>query len=147
MIYLASDHGGFEVKERVKTYLKQNHIQFKDVGPTNLNPDDDYPDYVIPAAEAVAATDSTAILACRSGQGAAIVANKVPGVRAVVCQDEECVRSSRNDDDANILSLPADYLTDLGLVKIVKAWLETPFSADARHLRRINKIKSYEAGQ
>ncbi len=143
-MYLASDHGGFQLKEQVKQVLDKQGIRYKDLGPHQLITDDDYPDYIFPLAESVARTDSQGIISCRNGQGVAIAANKVPGVRAVVCWNEACARSARNDDNSNILSLPADYITELEAEKIVLAWLETPFSQDARHLRRLKKVREYE---
>lgn len=144
MIYLASDHGGFQAKAIVKTMLDGQSTAYKDLGPPTLRPDDDYPDYILPLAETVAKENAKGIISCRNGQGAAIAANKVPGIRAVVCSNEACARSSRNDDDANILSLPADYLSAAEIETIVKDWLATPFSQDARHLRRIHKVHDYE---
>lgn len=147
MIYLASDHGGFSVKEQVKAYLQTEGIAHKDLGPLALQKDDDYPDYIIPLAEKVTKEGASGIISCRNGQGAAIAANKVPGIRAAVCWDERCTETVRNDDNANILSLPADYLTSLEIEKIVQTWLATPFSHDARHQRRIEKITDYELGR
>lgn len=147
MIYVASDHGGYQAKETVKKLLERQSINYKDLGPHVLEPDDDYPDYILPLAEQVAKTKTKGIIACRNGQGAAIAANKVPGIRAAVCSDKACARSSRTDDDANILSLPADYLSTAEIEIIAAEWLQTPFSADARHLRRISKINDYEKGQ
>lgn len=144
MIYLASDHGGYTVKEKVKSILMEQGLQWHDAGPKSVDKDDDYPDYVIPMAEKVSKDDATGIISCRNGQGAAIAANKVQGIRAAVCWNEECVRTARNDDNANILSIPADYLTDLEIEKLVAAWLDTPYSHDARHSRRIQKIYEYE---
>lgn len=143
-IYLASDHGGFAVKDMVKDLLSRLNVPVKDMGPSRLTPDDDYPDYIFPLAEQVVGRNGRGIIACRNGQGAAIAANKVAGVRAAVCFDEQCAVTSRTDDDSNILSLPADYLAPEQVEQIVVAWLKTPFSADARHLRRLKKIKYYE---
>lgn len=144
MVYLASDHGGYTVKERVKRWLTQHSIEHKDLGPFALQEDDDYPDYILPLAETIAQTGEQGIISCRNGQGVAIAANKVPGVRAVVCWNVACAISSRNDDNSNILSLPADFLADEETEEIVAAWLDTPFSNDARHQRRISKINDYE---
>lgn len=144
MIYLASDHGGYAVIEKVKGLLEQHQLEFKDLGPKQLKTDDDYPDYIFPLAEKVATSHSLGIMSCRNGEGAAIAANKVHGIRAAVCWNMETARTCRNDDNANILSLPADYLTDLEIEKIVTTWLTTPFSHDARHLRRLEKIRNYE---
>ncbi len=144
MIYVASDHGGFAIKEKVKQLLKQLRLEAKDLGPFSRRADDDYPDYIIPLAEMVAKKAALGIIACRNGQGVAIAANKVPGIRAAVCWNSECARTSRSDDNANVLSLPADFLSDLETDQIVRAWLETPFSQDARHLRRLAKVAAYE---
>jgi ribose 5-phosphate isomerase B len=144
MIYLASDHGGFAAKEKVKALLQKQNIEAKDLGPFRLEADDDYPDYIFPLAELVAEKGELGIISCRNGQGAAIAANKVKGVRAAVCWNPECARTSRTDDNANVLSLPADHLSDLNLEAVVSAWLETPFSQDARHIRRLEKVKKYE---
>jgi ribose 5-phosphate isomerase B len=145
MIYLASDHGGFAVKEQVKKILSTEGIAYKDLGPLKLQSDDDYPDYVLPLAEKVAKEEAMGIVSCRNGQGVAIAANKVYGVRAAVCWNESCAETARTDDNANILSLPADYLSSLEIEKIVAAWIATPFSHDARHLRRLTKVTDYEA--
>lgn len=143
-IYLASDHGGFALKEKLKSWLDQAGLAYQDIGPHLHDPADDYPDFIIPMAEKVAATNSRGIIACRNGQGAAIAANKVKGARAVTAWNTEVARSTRLDDDANILSLPADYLSDDDVESIVITWLKTDFSHEARHARRLTKIKDYE---
>lgn len=144
MIYLASDHGGFQIKQKIKNILTNRGVKSKDLGPFTLKTDDDYPDYILPMAELVTKENAEGIIACRNGQGAAIAANKVKGARAVVCWNGNCVESARNDDNANILSIPADYITDLELETLIDRWLETPFSNDARHIRRIGKVTDYE---
>lgn len=144
MIYLASDHGGYNVKEQIKVILKAHHMAFSDLGPTTLNVQDDYPDYILPLAETVSRSGTKGIISCRNGQGVAIAANKVQGIRAAVCWNEECARTSRNDDDTNILSIPADYLGPKEVEAIVLAWLKSPFSYERRHQRRIAKIRDYE---
>jgi ribose 5-phosphate isomerase B len=144
MIYLASDHGGYNVKEQIKLILKAHHVAHTDLGPDSLETNDDYPDYVLPLAETVARSGGKGIVSCRNGQGVAIAANKVAGVRAAVCWDENCARTSRHDDDTNVLSIPADYLAPQEVEAIVNAWLKTPFSYEKRHQRRIAKIHEYE---
>lgn len=144
IVYLASDHGGFFIKESVKQLLNEQGVLYKDFGPFKFDPNDDYPQYILPLAQVVAEVNGRGIIVCRNGQGAAIAANKVAGIRAAVCWNDQCAISSRNDDDSNILSLPSDFITDLHLVQTVKAWLETPFSNDARHIRRIKEIHQYE---
>lgn len=144
MIFLASDHGGFSVKEFVKKLLDEEKIAYKDMGPKSKSAEDDYPDYILPLAEKVASEGERGIISCRNGQGAAIAANKVAGIRAAVCWNEECARTARNDDNVNILSIPSDYVTELEAEKIITTWLATPFSYEARHARRIAKITEYE---
>ncbi len=141
---MASDHGGFGVKEQVKRILEDKKLAYKDLGPFSRRPTDDYPDFVLPLAEIVADQKGRGIISCRNGEGAAIAANKVIGIRAAVCWNQESARTARTDDDTNVLSLPADYLTPADIELIVEAWLNTPFSQDARHLRRIEKISRYE---
>ena len=144
MVYLASDHGGYSLKEKLKQWLEARKIPHKDFGPFSLNPEDDYPDFILPMAAAVAKDNVKGIVTCRNGQGAAIAANKTPGIRAAVCMNDHCARSSRNDDDANVLSLPADYLSLDQAETIISNWLFTPFSHDARHVRRLAKLADYE---
>lgn len=144
-VYLASDHGGFELKEKIKVWLMENHIPGEDLGAYTLNPDDDYPDFILPLATKVASDpESLGIVLGRSGNGEALAANKVSGARAVVCLNEEMARKAREHNDANILSLGADYI-DLDLAKkIVKVFIETPFSEERRHLRRLQEIENFE---
>lgn len=146
-IFLAADHGGFEYKEQLKAFLSQHFTQLtvEDLGAERLDPDDDYPDFGIKLGQHVAKTpDSLGIALCRNGQGICVAANKVKGIWAVTAFTEAMAGSTRTDDDANVLCLPADYL-DLDRVKeIAKVWLMTSFSGHVRHKRRIEKVQSYE---
>lgn len=145
MIYLASDHGGFELKEQIKDWLTDNNYQYEDLGAKSLDPGDDYPDYVIPLAKMIAHhPHDLGIILGRSGNGEAITANKVKGVRAAVCFNEKMAEKARDSNDANILSLGADYLSIESALKIVKTFLETSFSKAERHTRRLNKIEELE---
>ena len=147
MVYLGSDHGGFDLKETIKNFLKENNFPFEDLGATSLNPEDDYPDFIIPVTQKVASsTDSLGIILGRSGNGEAITANKVKGIRAAVCLNEEMARKAREHNDANVLSLGADYINMDEAKKIVKVFLTTNFSNEERHVRRIEKIKNLEEG-
>ena len=147
MVYLGSDHGGFDLKETIKNFLKENNFPFEDLGATSLNPEDDYPDFIIPITQKVASsTDSLGIILGRSGNGEAITANKVKGIRAAVCLNEEMARKAREHNDANVLSLGADYINMDEAKKIVKVFLTTNFSNEERHVRRIEKIKNLEEG-
>ena len=145
-IYIASDHGGYEVKKELISYLQGKGYVIEDMGNKEHDPQDDYPDFIIPLAEKVAKElGATGIIIGRSGNGEAIAANKVKGIRATVCINEKMAKMAREHNDANILSLGADY-TDLDTIKIIAdTFLETFFSKEEKHKRRVNKITSYES--
>lgn len=144
-IYLATDHGGYDLKEILKNWLKESGYDTKDLGAFSIDPNDDYPDFIIPLARKVAQeTDSLGIIIGRSGNGEAIAANKVKGIRAAVCLNEEMARKAKQHNDANILSLGADYISVDEAKNIAKMFLDTPFSNEERHIRRIDKIKKTE---
>lgn len=147
-IYLGSDHAGFELKEKIKKYLQELGHKVEDKGAFKFDPEDDYPDFIRPVAEAVAQdSESRGIILGGSGQGEAMVANRVKGIRAAVFYGgrwvgfgDKIIRLSRDHNNANILSLGARFLDELTAKNAVKLWLETPFSGEPRHQRRINKI-------
>src|SRR3989338_8023888 len=101
-VYIASDHAGFERKEMLKPFIEGLGYEVIDLGPAKLNPEDDYPDYALPLAKAVAKDKAPGILLCGNAEGVCIVANKVKGVRAAVGYSEYAAESSRNDDDTNV---------------------------------------------
>lgn len=147
MIYLATDHAGLELKDKIKEFLKGEGHEVEDFGAYSKDPEDDYPDFISKAAEAVSKNpDNKAIILGGSGQGEAIVANKFSNVRAVVYYGkvEEMPNLARQHNDANILSLGARFLTDDEAMAAVKLFLETDFTNEERHLRRIEKIKKIE---
>lgn len=146
MLYIASDHGGFRLKEQLKKFLQRNDIGFVDLGPKKFKKDDDYPDYAARVAGRVSAKPNIdqGILLCRSGQGVCIVANKFKGVRAGLVWNIEEAKASRNDDMTNVLCLPSDYISAKAVEKIATVWLATPFSKDKRHVRRVGKIARLE---
>src|SRR3990172_8864549 len=112
-IFIAADHGGFEYKEELKKFLNEKGYEVEDMGNTKFDPDDDYPDFVIPLAERVSKeNESFGIVLGRSGNGEAITANKIKGIRATLCLNEKIAKLAREKNDANILALGAD-LTDL----------------------------------
>jgi len=140
-IAIGSDHAGFKLKEGIKAFLKKNGYQVTDFGTTSEE-SVDYPDFAYPVAKSVAQKKyDRGILICGSGVGVTIVANKVKGIRAVNAYDVYIARQSREHGDCNILCLAGRKVKKVKALKIVKAWLETPFSNDARHLRRIRKIE------
>jgi len=141
-IAVASDHEGFEYKEKIKNFLEQqgqgHHV--RDFGTDSTEPCD-YPDFVRPAAQSVAAGDcDRAIVLGGSGNGEAIVANKVPGIRCALCWDLKTARLSREQNDANVLSLGAWMVADERVLPLVETWLNTAFQ-NGRHRRRIDKIE------
>lgn len=144
MIFLSSDHAGFETKEKLKAYLVEIGYQTKDMGAFNYDEQDDYPDFVLPVAQKVSEDpeNNRGIVLGGSGQGEAMCANRIKGIRAVVFYGgpEEIIKLSREHNEANILSLGARFLDDEEAKSAVKLWLETPFSNEERHKRRIKKI-------
>jgi len=153
MIYLATDHAGFELKEGIKKYLGELGVETEDMGALQVDLEDDYPDFIIPAVQAVALRQAQGehntygIVFGASGQGEAIAANKVQGVRAAVYYGGplDLVKLSRSHNDANVLSLGAKFLTLEEAKEAVKLWLEIGFDG-GRHERRIEKIKTFEQG-
>jgi len=147
-IYFASDHAGFEMKEKLKEYLKNEGYDVEGFGDFVYDENDDYPDFISKAALAVAGdVGSKGIILGGSGQGEAIVANKIKGIRAAVYYGgpEDIVKLSREHNDANILSLGARFLSQEEAQNAVDLWLKTPFSDEERHKRRIEKIVGLES--
>ena len=146
MLYIGSDHRGYNLKEALKTYLKELNFNFEDLGALELTPDDDYPDYAVLIAKKVAEDPekNRGILICGSGVGVDITANKFKGVRSALLFNVEQARMSRNDDNTNVLSFSADFIDENLAKEILKIWLETPFSFLERHSRRVEKIKKIE---
>jgi ribose 5-phosphate isomerase B len=144
-IYLGADHGGYKLKEEIKNWLKEWGFSFEDLGADKFDPEDDYPDFAWPVAVKVGhERDSMGILVCRSGQGECIVANKAKGARAALAWNEQTAHAARNDDDANILCLAADYTTLDSAKKIIHEFLNTKFGTEERFLRRVNKVKKID---
>ncbi|MFC1491637.1 ribose 5-phosphate isomerase B [Nitrospinota bacterium] len=142
-VALASDHGGYRMKELVKSALDEAGVSYKDFGTTSED-SCDYPDYAAPAARAVSEGESErAILCCGSGAGMAIVANKFPGVRAVNCYDEWSTLMSRQHNDANVMTIGGRSMEPDEARRLVRLWLETPFEG-GRHSRRVSKITGLE---
>lgn len=145
-IYFAADHAGFELKEILRKYVRELGFAVEDCGALTLDPHDDYPAFMKAAAQAVGDNplERKAIILGGSGQGEAIVANRVPGVRAALYYGgpSDIIRLSREHNDANVLSLGARFLHEQDAKNAVKLWLSTPFLGDERHTRRIAAIDS-----
>jgi ribose 5-phosphate isomerase B len=163
MIYLGSDHTGFEVKGKLKEFLEKMGYEVEDCGAFEVDPDDDYPDFIGAAAEKVSKDpQSFGIVIGGSGQGEAIVANKYPNVRCALFYSPavparavdvtgrkssdpfEILKLTRNHNHANILSIGIRFLNDDDILQAVKIWLEEPVSDEPRHKRRVEKIKKIE---
>jgi ribose 5-phosphate isomerase B len=144
-IYLSTDHGGYEMKEAIKKHLTVKGIAVEDCGAFHFDPQDDYPDFILPMAEKVAANPgSLGVVLGRSGNGEAMGANKVKGIRCALCLTDEMVRKAREHNNANVLALGGDYIDRDTARRLVDIFLATPFSGDARHQRRMGKIAAYE---
>ena len=145
-IAIGSDHRGFETKQQVKAIAAELGHECIDVGTSDNNPVD-YPDLAYLAGMAVARKEADrAILACATGIGMSMAANKIHGVRAALCHDELSAQVSRDHNDANVLCLSADQIGTVLLRKIVEVWLSTEFSG-GRHERRVRKIHIIEEGK
>ena len=144
LIYVGSDHRGFNLKKKVVEFLREVDYEVEDLGAKIYDKDDDYNEISVELAEKVARENTRGILLCGSGVGVSIAANKVFGVRAALCTSEKQARLAREDSDANILCLSTDLVNEEENLEIIKTFLETVFSSEERFIRRINKIKEYE---
>lgn len=161
MIYLGADHGGYDLKEKIKGWLTQNHYKWEDLGNTTFDPGDDYQEFAFQVAEKVAGEEKKSgekqeitvkswkespkgVLLCRSSAGMVIAANKVKGIRAAAAFDQESAEHSRRHNSSNILALSGDRLKDLEAIDILKVWLETEFSNLDRYVLRLKAIEEYE---
>ena len=142
MIYLATDHRGFTLKEKIKTWLSEWGLEYVDCGAMSFHPEDDYPDFVALAAAKVAQDPlgNRAIVLGATGQGEAMVANRRSGVRAAVYYGgpADIVTMSRQHNAANVLAVGAAFVGD-DIKEMLKLWLDTPFTEEIRHVRRIAK--------
>jgi ribose 5-phosphate isomerase B len=154
-IHFGTDHAGYELKEKLKSYVSSLGYEIVDHGAFEYKPDDDYPDFIKPVAEAVSESEksrdlsranevSRGIILGGSGEGEDMVADKFPSVRSAVYYggNLEIPKLAREHNNANILSLGARFVTEDEAKQAVKIFLETPFSGDERHIRRINKIEN-----
>jgi len=144
MIYIAADHAGFNLKEELKKYLEELEYEYEDLGNKVLKLEDDYPDFALKLAKKVIETNEKGILICATGFGMAMAANKIKGIRAAVCWDDFTALQSREHNNANVLCLGSKIIDLETAKKIVRTWLETDFSNDERHVRRLEKIEEIE---
>ncbi|HUD20757.1 MAG TPA: RpiB/LacA/LacB family sugar-phosphate isomerase [Candidatus Saccharimonadales bacterium] len=139
MLYLAADHAGFELKEKICHRLAARGVAFEDFGTFSTKPVD-YPDLTKQVVKEVLKHNGRGILFCASGEGVAIAANRFKGIRAALVWKESVAVETREDNDANVLALPAKYLSEEEAWQIVSAFLSTTFSHAERHLRRIKQL-------
>lgn len=166
-VFLGADHAGFELKEHIKSFLAKNNYQIEDCGAFEFNKDDDYPDFISKVAKCISADpqNSRGIIFGGSGQAEMMLANKFKNVRCSLfyaalppvqaaditgrksIDEYEIIRLTREHNDSNMLSLGARFITFDQAIQAVELWLKTPFPADERHVRRINKIKEIEQNE
>ncbi len=141
-IFVGADHNGFQLRGDVLRYLRSAGYEVHDDGDTAFKPEDDYPVFASKVVQDMLASNdptSRGILLCGSGQGMCISANRFKGIRACLGYDRESVRSARNDDDSNVLCLPAKVIQKEEVYIIIETWLNTPFAGAPRFIRR-NKL-------
>lgn len=139
MLYLASDHGGFELKEKVKSKIEQVGVKVVDVGNDHLDPEDDFVDFAAIASQKIK-EDDRGIFLCRNGVGVSIVGNRFSHIRAVLGFDYQQVKRAVVDDNCNVLCLPADYISQETAFELVEVFLNTEFSKEERYVRRLAKL-------
>lgn len=144
-LLIASDHGGYQLKKRLVRFIKNElKLKMEDVGPKKYVETDDYPDYAIPLAKKVVKTKGRGIVICRNGVGVNIAANKINGIRAGIGYNIAAAESMMNDDNTNVIALASDHVSQDHAMAIVKKWLQSEFSEEKRHVRRLKKIQKLE---
>ena len=143
-IFLGSDHAGFKLKEDIKKFLDKLGYEYEDIGVYSDESSSDYPRTAFKLAGKVAKTDGKGILMCGTGTGEAIAANKLRGIRAANCFNEYTAKMSREHNDSNVLCIGARVLSKNLAEKVARAWLETGFSNESRHIRRLKQIEDIE---
>lgn len=141
---MGADHRGFEMKEKIKSWLLENEYEVEDVGARYLDPEDDYVDYALKVAESIEGSDggSRGILLCGSGHGVDMVANRFGNVRAILGFNNEVTVQGREDEDANILVLPSDWVEESDVFERVRIFIETEKSDADRHVRRRARLSN-----
>ncbi|MFV0453167.1 MAG: ribose-5-phosphate isomerase [Propioniciclava sp.] len=148
IVHIATDHAAFELKQYLVTELTALGHEVIDHGASTYDAEDDYPVFVLPCAEAVAADPaSLGIVLGGSGNGEQMAANKVTGIRAALASNTVLARLAREHNDANVLSLGGRMQSHQEALDIARSFLETPFSTSPRHQRRVGQIAAYEAGR
>lgn len=149
-IHIATDHAGLEFKSKLVEHLSNQDYEVADHGAYQYNPDDDYPEFIISAAEAVATDQASGIETLGvvfggSGNGEQMAANKVRGIRAALVWNESTAKLARQHNDANVISIGARQHSEAEALQLIDWFIAEPFSGDERHVRRIGKILDYES--
>ena len=147
-IYIGADHRGFKLKAILADFLRGLGYEVVDLGDDKYDENDDYPDFAgAVVRRVIEEPESRGILICGSGVGVDVAANKFKGIRSALAFNFDQARASRNDEDANVLSLAGDFLSEEDAKKIIEVWVKTPFSGEERHKRRLQKISDLETEQ
>ena len=147
IVYLGADHRGLNFKSAIAAFLKEKKYPIFDMGAYAPEPEDDYPDMAAAVAAKISEgpEDRRGVLICGSGVGVCVTANKFPRVRAALAMNVEQAMASRSDDNANILCLASDFISESDALRITEAWLAADFSGAERHVRRLEKIAALES--
>jgi ribose 5-phosphate isomerase B len=147
-IYIGTDHGGFELKQKLVDWLASEGYEIVDLGAKELEAEDDFVDYALLVTDSLAfEPEARGILLCRNGVGMDIVANRAPEVRCALGFDSGQVEKARSDDNINCLSLPADYIDEVKAKELVEAFLKTKFSGEERFVRRLDRLAEVDSHQ
>jgi ribose 5-phosphate isomerase B len=139
-IFIGSDHRGFELKNKVKDYLEGRGFDVVDVGPLKYNKDDDFIDYAKKVSKNVLRDKGRGILICGSGQGMSVTANKIKGIRAVLCWNEESAKRAKEHMNANVICFGSDFVGENEADRIVRSWLNSEFQRKKRYVRRTETL-------
>lgn len=144
-IYFGADHGGYALKKYLLANLSSEELHITDCGTDSKDQPDDYPDFAADVAALVQRDPSGfGVLLCRSGEGMAMAAGKLPGIRAALVWQSTVARETRRDNDANILVLPSDFMSESEALRCLRVFIATPFSEEPRHVRRLQKLADLE---
>jgi len=144
-VYIGADHRGFSLKEKIKTLLQEKNISFEDLGNTVLDPADDYPEFAQKVAQKVSREqDSLGIVACGSGVGVDVAANKVDRIRSALITSPQQITAARQDDNVNVMALAADFFKEEDLESTLTAFLNTAYDSSEKHQRRLDEIENIE---
>lgn len=145
VVYIASDHRGLELKQKLVEFMRNAKYDVRDLGPDHYDHEDDYPDFAARVAEKVSSDkDSRGIVICGSGGGVSIAANKYKGIRAVIGFNPDQAKATKVDEDTNVLALSSDFVPAEHSRDVAEAWLGAEFSGEDRHVRRLKKIIDLE---